>query len=99
MSSGAGALPRPGARTPALAGGHIPPPQNPEAEELLLASLIDAPGNVAEAMAVVSLDDFYREGHRRIFNAISELFAIGEPIEPIEPVAMYPSETGRQVVP
>ncbi len=34
-------------------------------------------------MALVGLDDFYREGHRRIFNAITELFAVGEPIEPI----------------
>ena len=34
-------------------------------------------------MALVQHDDFYREGHRRIFNAITELFAVGEPIEPI----------------
>ena len=50
---------------------------------MLLASLIDAPVNTAEAMAVVSVDDFYREGHRRIFQAISDLFQTGEPIEPI----------------
>ena len=84
MSSEAGAVARRPAATPATAGGHIPPPQNQEAEQLLLASLIDGPqNNIAEAMALVSLDDFYREGHRRIFNAITELFAIGEPIEPI----------------
>jgi replicative DNA helicase len=84
VSSEAGAVARRPAATPATAGGHIPPPQNQEAEQLLLASLIDGPqNNIAEAMALVSLDDFYREGHRRIFNAITELFAIGEPIEPI----------------
>lgn len=84
MSSEAGAVARREAATPAPAGGHIPPPQNQEAEQLLLASLIDGPqNNIAEAMALVSLDDFYREGHRRIFNAITELFAVGEPIEPI----------------
>ncbi len=84
MSSEAGAGARREAATPAPAGGHIPPPQNQEAEQLLLASLIDGPqNNIAEAMALVSLDDFYREGHRRIFNAITELFAVGEPIEPI----------------
>ncbi len=84
MSSEAGAVARRPAATPATAGGHIPPPQNQEAEQLLLASLIDGPqNNIAEAMALVGLDDFYREGHRRIFNAITELFAIGEPIEPI----------------
>jgi replicative DNA helicase len=84
VSSEAGAVARRPAATPATAGGHIPPPQNQEAEQLLLASLIDGPqNNIAEAMALVGLDDFYREGHRRIFNAITELFAIGEPIEPI----------------
>jgi replicative DNA helicase len=84
VSSEAGAVARREAATPAPAGGHIPPPQNQEAEQLLLASLIDGPqNNIAEAMALVSLDDFYREGHRRIFNAITELFAVGEPIEPI----------------
>ena len=83
MSSDTGALIPSGGNQPAIAGGHIPPPQNTEAEQLLLASLIDAPGNVAEAMAIVTFEDFYREGHRRIFQAISDLFQIGEPIEPI----------------
>jgi len=85
MSSEAGAVARRQAAPPApVGGGHIPPPQNVEAEELLLASLIDGPqNNIAEAMALVGLDDFYREGHRRIFNAITELFGMGEPIEPI----------------
>ncbi|MFM8829352.1 MAG: replicative DNA helicase [Actinomycetota bacterium] len=85
MSSEAGAVARRQAAPPApVGGGHIPPPQNVEAEELLLASLIDGPqNNIAEAMALVSHEDFYREGHRRIFNAITELFGVGEPIEPI----------------
>ena len=44
-----------------VGGGHIPPPQNQEAEQLLLASLIDGPqNNIAEAMALVQHDDFYR---------------------------------------
>lgn len=83
MSSETGTGTRPPGRVSAPASGHIPPPQNQEAEELLLASLIDVPANAAEAMAVVSGDDFYREGHRRIFRAISDLFQTGEPIEPI----------------
>ena len=61
MGSDTGALIPAGGRQPAVAGGHIPPPQNNEAEELLLASLIDAPVNVAEAMALVTFEDFYRE--------------------------------------
>ena len=58
MSSDTGALIPSGGNQPAIAGGHIPPPQNNEAEQLLLASLIDAPGNVAEAMAIVTFEDF-----------------------------------------
>jgi replicative DNA helicase len=61
----------------------VPPPQNLEAEELLLASLMENPGNVAETLAMVGPDDFYKEGHRRIFMAINDLFMIGEPIEPL----------------
>ncbi|MBM3634992.1 MAG: replicative DNA helicase [Actinobacteria bacterium] len=85
MSSEAGAVARRQAAPPApVGGGHIPPPQNVEAEELLLASLIDgSQNNIAEAMALVSHEDFYREGHRRIFTAITELFGVCEPIEPI----------------
>ncbi len=50
---------------------------------MLLAALMDAPGNVAEALSMVSADDFYREGHRRIFLAINDRFMLGEPIEPL----------------
>ncbi len=85
MSSGTGAVARREAAPPApVGGGHIAPPQNQEAEALLLASLIDGPqNNIAEAMALVTHEDFYREGHRRIFHGITELFAVGEPVEPI----------------
>jgi replicative DNA helicase len=61
----------------------VPPPQNAEAEAMLLASLMAADTYVAEAMSVVSEDDFYREGHRAVFRAIEGLFSVGEPVEPI----------------
>jgi len=61
----------------------VPPPQNLEAEQMLLGALMDASGNFAEALAIVSADDFYREGHRLIFRAMLDLFHAGEPIEPI----------------
>jgi len=61
----------------------VPPPQNLEAEEMLLGALMDAPGNIAEALARVGADDFYKEGHRRIFLALNDLFMTGEPIEPL----------------
>ena len=60
-----------------------PPPQNPEAEAMLLASLMAADTYVAEAMSLVDVADFYREGHRAVFLAIEGLFSTGEPVEPI----------------
>lgn len=50
---------------------------------MLLASLMDAPGNLAEALTRLGADDFYKEGHRRIFLSMNDLFMEGEPIEPI----------------
>jgi replicative DNA helicase len=60
----------------------VAPPQNAEAEAMLLASLMAADTYVAEAMSVVSREDFYREGHRAVFRAIEALFGAGEPVEP-----------------
>ena len=55
----------------------VPPPQNPEAEAMLLASLMAADTYVAEALSLVADDDFYREGHRAVFRAIEDLFSDG----------------------
>ncbi len=41
-------------------------------------------GNVAEALGIVMAEeDFYREGHRLIFQAMLDLFNSGQPIEPL----------------
>jgi replicative DNA helicase len=61
----------------------VAPPQNTEAEAMLLASLMAADTYVAEALSLVTDDDFYREGHRAVFRAIEGLFSTGEPVEPI----------------
>jgi replicative DNA helicase len=50
---------------------------------MLLGALMDTPANVAEAAALVTSEDLYKEGHRRIFEAVMELFQGGEPIEPL----------------
>ena|SRR5262245_2152015 len=61
----------------------VSPPQNTEAEQMLLGALMDASGNFAEALAIVDVEDFYREGHRLVFKAMMDLFHSGEPIEPL----------------
>ena len=44
---------------------------------------MDVSGNLADCLAIVDFDDFYREGNRLIFQAMLDLFHTGEPIEPI----------------
>ena len=60
-----------------------PPPQNTDAEAMLLASLMEVGAFVAEAQGMLDADDFYREGHRAVYRAIQDLFHSGEPVEPI----------------
>ncbi|MEQ8833632.1 MAG: replicative DNA helicase [Miltoncostaeaceae bacterium] len=59
------------------------PPQNVEAEAMLLASVMAADGYAADVLSMVDELDLYREGHRAVYRAISALFNSGEPIEPI----------------
>lgn len=66
-----------------MASESVAPPQNPEAEAMLLASLMEVGAYVAEAHGLVEADDFYREGHRAVYRAIQDLFHTGEPVEPI----------------
>jgi replicative DNA helicase len=61
----------------------IPPPQNVEAEAMLLASIMAVDSYAAEVLSIVDELDFYREGHRAVYRSISALFNVGEPIEPI----------------
>ena len=61
----------------------VPPPQNLEAEEMLLASMMARPDSVPEALGMVSADDLYREGHRLVFEAVVDLYQGGEAIEPL----------------
>jgi replicative DNA helicase len=61
----------------------VPPPQNVEAEQMLLGALMDASGNYADAQQIVTDTDFYREGHRLIYRAMYDLFQSGQPIEPL----------------
>lgn len=59
---------------------------------------MENPGNVAETLAMIGPDDFYKEGHRRIFNAINDLFMVGEPIEPLLVVEQLQKHGDLEVV-
>ena len=49
------------------------PPQNIEAEQTTLASLLIDGSKITEVQAILTPDDFYREAHQKIFTAILEL--------------------------
>lgn len=59
-------------------------PHNMEAEQSLLGSMLLSHEAIPDAIDVgVTADDFYREAHGHIFNAITHLYATGEPSDPI----------------
>ncbi len=57
------------------------PPQNLEAEQSILGAILLDNEALLKALEVISDDDFYRESHRKIFNAMVELFEENEPID------------------
>jgi replicative DNA helicase len=57
------------------------PPQNLEAERAVLGNLLLEPGLVPRAIEVLQPEDFYKDGHRRIYEVVLRLFERGEPAD------------------
>ncbi|NOZ24738.1 MAG: replicative DNA helicase [Nitrospirae bacterium] len=57
------------------------PPQNLEAEQSILGAILLDNEALLKSLEVISADDFYRNSHRLIFNAMVELFEKNEPID------------------
>lgn len=57
------------------------PPQNIEAEESLLSSLLIDNTTLIEILDVISPADFYKTSHQKIFSAVTDLFSRGEPVD------------------
>lgn len=57
------------------------PPQFLEGERAILGGLLLDNDALPKVMAVLSPDDFYREAHRNIFKAMTELFNKNEPVD------------------
>ena len=56
-------------------------PQNVEAEAGVLGSLLIDPEAVAQVADYLKADDFYREAHRTVFQAVLDLYETGEPAD------------------
>lgn len=61
--------------------GERMPPQNLEAEQSVLGSMIIASEAIYEAAELLSEQDFYRTAHQKIFEAITALSEKGEPVD------------------
>jgi replicative DNA helicase len=59
------------------------PPQNLEAEESLLGSMLISEDAISVVAEIIKSDDFYREANRKIFRAVVGLYQKGEPADPI----------------
>jgi replicative DNA helicase len=56
-------------------------PQNVEAEAGVLGSLLISPDAVVQVADFLHAEDFYREAHRMIFQAVLDLYEIGQPAD------------------
>jgi replicative DNA helicase len=59
------------------------PPHNLQAEQSLLGAMLLSRDAIAAAVEICSADDFYKPAHGHIFDAITTLYAQGEPADPI----------------
>ncbi|MBS3898204.1 MAG: replicative DNA helicase [Dethiobacter sp.] len=57
------------------------PPQNMEAEQSVLGAMLLDKDAIITAIELLRFGDFYREGHRKIFQAVVALSERGEPVD------------------
>lgn len=57
------------------------PPQSLEAEQSTLGSMMISRTAIEKAVEILTPDDFYRDAHRNIFEAISDLVRRDEPVD------------------
>ena len=59
------------------------PPYAPEAEVSVLGALLIDPAAMNVALEIISSSDFYREAHRRVFAAMTEVHRRGHVVDPV----------------
>ncbi len=59
------------------------PPQNLDAEESVLGSMMLSPGAIGAVSEILDASDFYRESHAKIYRSALSLYARGEPVDAI----------------
>src|SRR5687767_15249487 len=59
------------------------PPHNLQAEESLLGAMLLSRDAIVEAVQICGADDFYKPAHGHVFDAVTSLYAQGEPADPV----------------
>jgi replicative DNA helicase len=70
------------------------PPQFLEGERAILGGLLIDNDAIPKVLTVLSADDFYREAHRTLFKAVTQLFTRNEPVDWLTLTAVL-KETGQ----
>ena len=65
------------------AGGDRTPPQDSNAEQSVLGSMLLSKDAIADVIESVRGTDFYRPSHETIFDAVVDLYGRGEPADPV----------------
>ena len=68
---------------PARGGMDRMPPQDNDAEQAVLGSMLTSKDAIADVLETVKAADFYHPAHEYIYSAILDLYGRGEPADPI----------------
>jgi replicative DNA helicase len=71
-----------------VAPGGYTPPANPEAEQSVLGAILVRPEVLDGVADLLEPEDFYREAHGRIFQAMLDLYGRGEPVDMVTVTAL-----------
>jgi replicative DNA helicase len=64
------------------------PPANPEAEQSVLGAVLVRPEALDRIADLIAPEDFYREAHGRIYQAMLDLYGRGEPVDLVTVTAL-----------
>ena len=68
-------------------GGDRMPPQDLDAEQSVLGSMLLSKDAIADVVESLRAVDFYRPAHETIYEAMVDLYGRGEPVDPVTTVA------------
>jgi len=74
------------------------PPQNIEAEQMVLGAILIENDSINKVIEILSPDDFYKDTHRRIFKVMLDMFETGDAIDLVTLSDALRGKTGLEAV-